>query len=139
MGTEQFVLYGFLLCFVKLTIFWFFVLKDRSQCFDNDLPVLVKCIHSVTDDGLHDWKVFYAVKIFNLCSMNDDEFINYCVSQFRKIQFFSWNLTDFAINFNSQFFVNNCLLQMLHPTLFKFSSHWRKRQDGTEQPWCMID
>ena len=99
MGTEQFVLYGFLLCFVKLTIFWFFVLKDRSQCFDNDLPVLVKRIHSVTDDVLHDWKAFYAVKIFNLCSMNDDEFINYCVSQFWKIQFFSWNLTDFAINF----------------------------------------
>ena len=41
MGTEYDMLHGFLLRFIKLTIIYLFVFKDRKQLSDNDLCVIL--------------------------------------------------------------------------------------------------
>ena len=54
--------------------------------FDKKQKSCVKRIHLVTDDGLYDPKAFYTVKIFFYSSsMNDDEFINYYISDFENL------------------------------------------------------
>ena len=69
----------------------FYLLKEQGsyvssfpRCYNSETIVgeFVKFLHKwwLTDDGLYDQKAFYKVEIvFYLSSVNDDEFINYCL------------------------------------------------------------